>query len=54
MWQKAKPDLKAYLSKSSHRNRLKHLVSDADFTYTITLNSTAVIPRLVGDKLELV
>jgi 2-phosphosulfolactate phosphatase len=53
MWQKAKPDLKAYLSKSSHRNRLKHLVSDADFNYTVTLNSTSVIPRLVGDKLEL-
>jgi 2-phosphosulfolactate phosphatase len=54
MWQKARPDLKGYLSKSSHRNRLKHLVSDEDFTYTITLNSTGVIPGLVGNKLELV
>jgi 2-phosphosulfolactate phosphatase len=54
MWEKAKPDLKAYLAKSSHRNRLKHLVSDEDFIYTITLNSTTVIPRLKGDRLELV
>jgi len=54
MWEKAKPDLKAYLAKSSHRNRLKHLVSDEDFTYTVTLNSTIVIPRLSGDSLELV
>jgi 2-phosphosulfolactate phosphatase len=54
MWQKAKPDLKKYLSKSSHRNRLKHLVSDSDFDYTVTLNSTRVVPRLNGDKLELI
>lgn len=54
LWHRAKPDLKKYLSKSSHRNRLKHLVSDEDFIYTITLNSTKVIPVLKGDKLELV
>lgn len=54
MWDHAKPDLKNYLSKSSHRNRLKHLVSDEDFTYTVTLNTTKVIPRLDGEKLELV
>ncbi len=54
MWQKAKVDLKKYLSKSSHRNRLKHLVSGEDFEYTVTLNSTSVIPRLNGDKLELI
>ena len=53
MWEKAKPDLKTYLSKSSHRNRLKHLVSDEDFTYTVTLNSTQVIPKLAGKKLGL-
>lgn len=54
MWHRAKPDLKNYLSKSSHRNRLKHLVSDQDFEYTISLNSTKVVPILKGDKLELV
>lgn len=53
LWHKAKPDLKSYLSKSSHRNRLKHLVSDRDFTYTVTLNSTSVVPFLNGDKLEI-
>ena len=54
MWHKAKTDLKKYLSKSSHRNRLKHLVSNEDFEYTVTLNTTTVIPRLNGEKLELV
>ncbi len=54
LWHRAKPDLKNYLSKSSHRNRLKHLVSDADFIYTTTLNSTKVVPVLKGNKLELV
>lgn len=54
LWQRAKKDLKKYLSKSSHRNRLKHLVSEEDFNYTITQNSTKVIPVLAGDKLELV
>lgn len=54
MWNRAKPDLKEYLSKSSHRNRLKHLVSDEDFQYTVMLDSTDVIPKLVGDKLELI
>ncbi len=54
MWQKAQDDLKKYLSKSSHRNRLKHLVSEEDFNYTVTLNSTSVIPRLNGDRLELI
>ncbi len=54
LWHRAKPDLKNYLSKSSHRNRLNHLVSEEDFNYTVTLNSTKVIPVLNGDKLELV
>jgi len=54
LWNAAEPDLKNYLAKSSHRSRLKHLVSDADFSYTVTLNSTRVIPVLKGEKLELV
>jgi 2-phosphosulfolactate phosphatase len=53
MWEKARPDLKAYLARSSHRNRLRHLVSEEDFDYTVTLNSTSVVPRLKGDRLEL-
>ena len=53
LWHRAQKDLKNYLSKSSHRNRLKHLVSEEDFTYTVTLNSTNVIPVLKGDRLEL-
>lgn len=53
LWHRAKPDLKEYLAKSSHRNRLKHLVSDEDFQYTVTLNATEVIPVLSGDHLVL-
>ena len=53
LWHRAKEDLQKYLSKSSHRNRLKHLVSEKDFLYTVTLNSTKVIPVLKGEKLQL-
>ena len=53
LWHRANPDLEKYLSRSSHRNRLRHLVSDEDFRYTVTLNSTNVIPVLIGEKLGL-
>ena len=53
LWQNAKDDLYQYLSKCSHRNRLKHLVSEDDFRYTVTLNSSNVIPVLKGEKLQL-
>ena len=49
MWEDAKKDLKTYLSHSSHRNRLKHLVSDEDFDYTVQLGVTEVVPSLDGD-----
>jgi len=51
LWSLAKLDLAGYLSKSSHRNRLKHLVSDEDFQYTVTLDSNRVIPRLESNYL---
>lgn len=44
LWSVAKNDLAGYLSKSSHRNRLKHLVSYEDFLYTVKLDATQVIP----------
>lgn len=44
LWSLAKKDLAGYLGKSSHRNRLKHLVSDEDFSYTVTPDTTHVIP----------
>jgi 2-phosphosulfolactate phosphatase len=52
LWTFAKQDPGGYLSKSSHRNRLKHLVSDEDFIYTITANSNNVLPILKGAYLE--
>jgi len=51
LWSQAKSDLKKYLTKSSHRNRLAHLVSDDDYVYTVTLNSSKVIPLLNGNKI---
>lgn len=51
LWSLGKGDLAGYLSKSSHRNRLKHLVSDEDFQYTVTLDSNSVIPILQADYL---
>ena len=50
LWRQAKGDLKEYLSKSSHRNRLKHLVSDEDFEYTLTTDTSKVVPILEGDR----
>ncbi len=53
LWKVAGSDLKGYLSKSSHRSRLKHLVSDADFEYTLSLSISDVVPVLSGDTLVL-
>ena len=44
LWQLAKNDLAGYLSKSSHRNRLKHIVSDDDYRYTVTTDTSQIIP----------
>ena len=51
LWEVAKKNLPAYLGKSSHRNRLRHLVSESDYRYTVTLDSTGVIPHLERDVL---
>jgi 2-phosphosulfolactate phosphatase len=52
LWHTAKPDLYGYLSESSHRNRLKHLVSESDFEYTVSIDSTRVIPVLIDGHFE--
>jgi len=52
IWSMARNDLKGYLSKSSHRNRLKHLVTDEDFLYTVTPDSNKVIPVFENGHLE--
>ncbi len=52
LWSLAGNDLKGYLSKSSHRNRLKHLVTDEDFLYTVSPDSNKVIPLLINNYLE--
>ncbi len=49
LWSLARNDLGGYLGKSSHRNRLKHLVSDEDFRYTVSIDATRVIPYFQND-----
>lgn len=51
LWQHAKNDLPGYLSKSSHRNRLKSLVSDEDYAFTLNTNCARAVPALAGGKL---
>lgn len=50
LWHQAKQDLHKYLAKTSHRNRLKHLVSDEDFDYTVTPDTSMVVPVLESDR----
>lgn len=51
LWQQARHDLKGYLSKASHRHRLKHLVSDEDWDYTVRCNTAPVIPVYENEKI---
>ncbi len=46
LWQLAKENPKEYLSKASHRHRLKHLLSDEDFAYSTTINQSDIVPLL--------
>ncbi len=50
-WNMAKEDLFGYIDKSSHRNRLRNLVSDKLLKYTFTLNSSKVVPVLKRYKI---
>ncbi|HLF34702.1 MAG TPA: 2-phosphosulfolactate phosphatase [Cyclobacteriaceae bacterium] len=52
LWKSAREDLHAYLLKSSHRNRLKHLMSDSDYQYAVTSDSVRVVPLLVNGRFE--
>jgi 2-phosphosulfolactate phosphatase len=44
LWSLAREDLPGYLAKSSHRNRLRHIVSDEDFFFMVTPDSSGAIP----------
>ena len=52
LWNSARNNLQSYLSGSSHRNRLKHLVSEKDFIYTITLDSVSAVPLLINGSFK--
>jgi 2-phosphosulfolactate phosphatase len=44
LWEKARTNLGEYLAKSSHRNRLKHLVSDEDYAFTTSIDISETVP----------
>lgn len=50
-WDMAKDDIFGYIDRSSHRNRLRSLVSDRLLKYTFTLNSSTVVPVLKRYKI---
>lgn len=52
LWNIAKSDLEGYLAKSSHRIRLKSLVSDEDYRYTLAVDSCSIAPVLRNGKIE--
>jgi len=51
LWRIAKLDLQGYLSKSSHRRRLKRLVSDDDYRFTLTLDASNLAPTLKNGEI---
>ena len=44
LWEKAGDDLAGYLRKSSHRNRLKHLLTEEDYLLSVSVNTSRTIP----------
>ncbi|MXV51053.1 2-phosphosulfolactate phosphatase [Pedobacter sp. HMF7647] len=51
LYELAKPDLAAYLSKTSHSERLKKLGIEKDIAFCLNVDITTSIPVLKGDRL---
>ena len=51
LWNLAKDDLGAYLSKTSHSDRLKKLGIEEDIAFCLNVDVTTAIPILDGEKL---
>lgn len=51
LWKMAKPDLKSFIKKASHYERLKKLDAIDIMDYALTLNTTNAIPVLEGNYL---
>ncbi|MFA8300682.1 MAG: 2-phosphosulfolactate phosphatase [Hyphomicrobiales bacterium] len=51
LWQTAKKDVLTYIDKSSHRYRLRHLVSEELVEYTFKMNTTKVVPVLKDNRI---
>jgi phosphosulfolactate phosphohydrolase-like enzyme len=48
----AKDNLMGYMEKASHFHRLRKYKMDDVFDYTFTFNTTKVVPKLYGDRLQ--
>lgn len=51
LFQLARPDISAYLSKTSHGERLRKLGIEKDIAFCLNVDITTAIPVLEGDKL---
>ncbi len=51
LWHIARNDLPDYLRKSSHRNRLNHLLSEEDYQLSLQVDSSTVAPVFVNGEL---
>ncbi len=51
LWSQAKGDLRGYMKKSSHSERLKKLGIEKDIDFCLNVDLTTAIPVLDGDKL---
>lgn len=51
LWAQAKVDLRGYMKKSSHSERLKNLGIEKDIDFCLNVDLTTAIPILDGDRL---
>lgn len=51
LWQMARLDLPTYLRKSSHRNRLNHLLSEDDYLLSLKVDSSRIVPEFRNGEL---
>lgn len=51
LWRIAQDDLPGYLRKSSHRNRLNHLLTEEDYLLSLHVDSSATVPVFINGEL---
>jgi len=51
LWEQAANDLPGYLSIASHRHRLKHLLSDQDYHFSLKIGISPVVPEFRNNEI---